>query len=77
MEKNMVIKNFLARYVNIDEINEDTNLYEEGLVNSLFAMQLIMFLEDQFQIRVQNDEIQLKNFATWRSIVQFVQNKLA
>ena len=32
MDKNLSIRNFLARYVNIDEINEDTNLYEEGLV---------------------------------------------
>ena len=41
---------FLGRYIDLNEIEDSTNFYEKGLVNSLFAMQLILFLEEQYQI---------------------------
>ncbi|MEC2503534.1 phosphopantetheine-binding protein, partial [Bacillus cereus] len=38
------------------EFNDDTEIFEEGLVNSLFAIQLMTFLEKEFAIKVTMDD---------------------
>ena len=66
---------FLARYIRNQEIAGDQDLFASGLVNSLFAMQLVLFVEKQFGIRVENQDLDLKNFRTLNAIVELVQRK--
>jgi methoxymalonate biosynthesis acyl carrier protein len=58
-------------------INDTDNIFEIGLVNSLFALQLVTFLEKEFAILVENDDLDLENFNTIDHIFQFVVNKQA
>ena len=54
----------------------DDDIFEQGLVNSMFALQLVMYLEKEFPIKIENDDLQLSNFNTINHIEQFVQRKL-
>lgn len=57
-------------------LTDDTDLFKGGYVNSLFALQMVMYLEDTFKIKIKNKEITEKNFKTIDSIAQVVQRAL-
>ena len=56
-----------------DGLTDDTDLFKGGYVNSLFALQMVMYLEDAFKIKIKNKEITEKNFKTIDSIAGVVQ----
>ena len=66
---------FLGRYIDLNEIEDSTNFYEKGLVNSLFAMQLILFLEEQYQIEITNDDMETENFSSIQAIDKLLNSK--
>ena len=48
MEKDEIknnIRTFIGKFVKTSKFDDDTNLFASGLINSLFAMQLVMFVE--------------------------------
>lgn len=70
------IKDFLSRHIRNHELSDDENLFASGLLNSLFAMQLVMFTEKEFQIKVENEDLDLKNFSTINSLSGFILKKI-
>ena len=77
MEINNIIKNFIQSKIGqeIDFVNDD-NIFELGLVNSLFAMQLVMFLEKEFNIEIENEDLNLNTFSTVNNMKAFIETKL-
>jgi len=43
-------------------VNDDEDLFAAGLVNSLFAMQLVLFVEKKFSIKVENQDLRYCQF---------------
>lgn len=70
------IRTFLFKHIKDNELSDDENLFASGLLNSLFAMQLVMFTEKEFQVKVENEDLDLKNFSTINAIDEFVRRKL-
>jgi len=76
MEENKEkIKKFLSRFFRKHELGDDEDIFSLGFVNSLFAMQLVMFIEKEFGISVENKDLDLKNFSTVNAINQLIENK--
>ena len=75
MTTEIKIRQFLGKYFNADEITNEDNIFELGLVNSLFAMQLVNFIESEFDIAVDNNELDLENFKCISAIVRLVESK--
>ncbi len=69
------IRTFLSRYIRNHELQDDEDIFASRLVNSLFAMQLVLFIEKDFQIKVENEDLDLKNFNTLNSISAFIEQK--
>lgn len=57
------------------EVDDDLDLFESGLVNSLFAMQLVLFVESTFGFRVANDDLDIQNFRSINAIVALIERK--
>lgn len=76
MDMNQKLKNFLNKFIDMTEVSDDDNIFEKGLVNSLFAMQLVSFVEDEFQVTIDNDELDLENFKSISSIENLLNSKL-
>ena len=77
-EVRSVIRNFLANRVKkIAGVGDDLNLVQAGLINSMFAMQLVLFLEKTWSISVPDQEIQIDNFSSIDNLTAFVVKKLA
>jgi acyl carrier protein len=66
------LKSFLAKNRNIDGLADGDDLFEKGFVDSLFALQLIMFLEKEFKLRIPNDMIKEDNFRSVERIAATV-----
>lgn len=69
------IKNFLSHFFREQEIKEDDDIFSLGFVNSLFAMQLVMFLESEFGIMIDNADLELEKFRTINNIEKFIEIK--
>jgi acyl carrier protein len=50
-------------------------LFESGLVNSLFAVQLMTFIERKFGIEVGTDDLEIKNFESISATAAFIARK--
>ena len=75
IENKAIIKSFLSRYIRNHNLNDDTDIFGGGLVNSLFAMQLIAFLEKEFAITIENRDLKLDNFRSINAMASFIETK--
>jgi methoxymalonate biosynthesis acyl carrier protein len=46
------------------DLADDQDIFALGFVNSLFAMQLVLFIEKQFNLQIPNEELDIANFRT-------------
>jgi methoxymalonate biosynthesis acyl carrier protein len=53
-------------------VEVDQDLFESGLVTSMFAMELVVYLEQTFQIAVLGPDLRLDNFRTARTMAALV-----
>ena len=58
------------------KIQDDTQIFETGLLDSMGLLFLIEFLNENFGIEVNDEELNPENFESVNSIVAFVENKL-
>jgi acyl carrier protein len=66
------IHGFIAgRYPDI-EIGVQDDIFALGFINSLFAMELVMFVEKNFGFTVRNDELRIDNFRTIQAMADLV-----
>lgn len=80
MEVKDKIRAFIVKNMSVwddDIVLADTdNIFEKGFVNSLFAMQLLNFAEQEFNITIENSEIDIANFSSVSNMEQLITRKL-
>jgi methoxymalonate biosynthesis acyl carrier protein len=59
------------------EFQDDDDLFVLGVVDSLFALQLVTWVESEFSIIVERDDLDIDNFCSVASLTRFVLGKLA
>lgn len=52
--------------------DDDADLFESGFVDSLFAIEIVVFLERTFKIKIKNKEITKDNFRNINEIAAVV-----
>jgi len=57
------------------QFSDDDNIFRKGFVDSLFAVQLIAYLEAEFGIKVANKDLDINNFSSVNKMVSFVERK--
>lgn len=70
-----IAENFLYARPDI-RLGLDDSLLESGVIDSMGIIELVQFLEEEFQIRVGEQDITEDNFNTLRSIERYVQTCL-
>ncbi len=55
------------------QITESDDIFQLGFINSLFAMELVMFIEKQFGVTIPNDELRIDNFRTTTAMAALVE----
>jgi acyl carrier protein len=73
------IRNFLEENYLLSEdsqeVGDETSLLDEGIIDSTGVLELITFLEDQFGITVEDDEILPENLDSVKKITVYVERK--
>lgn len=58
------------------KIKDNTLLFDEGIFDSLGLLNLISFLEKDFNIKVDDSELDAENFESIKAIESFLERKL-
>lgn len=83
MENQNNVKNDIKKYIleaslsDVKDVEDDALIFENGLLDSMGLLFLIEFLGETFDVEVNDDELNPKNFESINNIVSFVNNKLA
>jgi acyl carrier protein len=69
------IKTFIRTeliYDDDEDFDENTNLIERGIIDSMSLVRLIAFIEENYEIQVQDEDIVPENFSSLNKISSFV-----
>ena len=69
------IKTFIRTELIYDDekdFDENTNLIERGIIDSMSLVRLISFIEENYEIQVQDEDIVPENFSSLNKISSFV-----
>src|SRR5262245_50980098 len=69
------VKTFLARVIPDHELQDEEDIFASGYVNSLFAMQLVLFIEQEFHVAIEDVDMDMENFRTVGAIARLVERK--
>ncbi|KAA2266547.1 acyl carrier protein [Solihabitans fulvus] len=71
------IRTFFSSAVGEGVPHPDDDYFALGLVNSLFALELVTHVERTFGLTVEVEDLDLDNFRTMNRIARFVRHKLS
>ena len=71
--KDFIVDNFL--FGNANKLDTDTPLFEKGIIDSTGVLELLAFIEENFNIKVSDEELVLSNFSSINAIEKFVLSK--
>jgi methoxymalonate biosynthesis acyl carrier protein len=69
------VKNYISPHINGRVLSDDEDMFALGYVNSLFAMQLVAFVEREFSLQFGADDLRLENFRTVGRLVHLIDAK--
>jgi len=73
------IKSFIAEttFTEVEKIKDNTQLFEDGIFDSMGLLSLISFLDDEFGVKTDDAELNEENFGSVEAITLFVERKKA
>jgi acyl carrier protein len=71
------IRGFMARAFDGRAVGDDDDIFALGFANSLFAMQLVAFVEGRFAIEIDSDDLEMDNFRSIAALARLVARKTA
>jgi acyl carrier protein len=66
---------FIGKYVRGHALGGDEDIFASGFVNSMFAMQLVQFVESAFGVTVEDEDLEIDNFKSVNAIAALVERK--
>ncbi len=73
MSPTEILLEFFANEKKISGIDENTDLFKEGHVNSLFALEMVVFLEKTFSLKIPRKEMNKANFTSVGAMAALVE----
>ena len=69
------LRRFIQQSVQLPQLADDEDLFATGIVNSLFAVQLVTFIEKTFGLEVDAEDLEIRNFRSLNAATAFVEKK--
>lgn len=69
------IRNYIIPHMQGYNLRDDEDIFSLDYINSLFAMQLVLFVEHEFKIVVENEDLDIRNFRSVDNIANLVAEK--
>ncbi len=77
-ETTVLIRNFVLRrfpLASSKELTSDLSLLESGIVDSLGVLDLVGFIEEEFGIQAEDDDLVPENFDSIEALTRFVTDR--
>ncbi len=71
------IRAFMSRSFNGRKLADDDDIFALGFGNSLFAIQLVAFVEGEFDVEIDPADLDMENFKTVDALANLVRSKVA
>ena len=72
--KDFIVDNFL--FGDGDKLAIETPLFEKGIIDSTGVLELIAFIEENFNVSVTDEELVQENFSSLNAIDRFLKSKI-
>ena len=69
------IRAFVSRFFRGHDLGDGEDIFATGFVNLMFAMQLVNFVEQEFGITVESEDLEIDNFRSINAIESLVLRK--
>lgn len=70
-----IVENFLFGKAN--GLGDDSSFLDEGIIDSTGILELVSFLEEQYGIRVEDEELVPENLDSINNVVVYLESKTA
>ena len=71
--KEFIVENFL--FGEEDQIELETDFFEKGIIDSTGVIELVSFMEETFEISIDDEELIPENLSSLKNIRVFLQQK--
>ena len=68
------VRQYLSKSIPFS-IGDDEDIFERAIVDSLFAIQLVAFVEQEFSITAEPTDLDINNFCSVSALTRFVEQK--
>jgi len=72
--RTFVVENFL--FGNDDNLEGNTSFLEEGIIDSTGILELVSYLEEEFPITVEDEELIPENLDSINNVTAYLQSKM-
>jgi len=72
--RRFVVENFL--FGEDEGLKDDTSFLEEGVIDSTGILELVSFLEEEFNITIEDEELIPENLDSINYVVSYLQTKI-
>ncbi len=73
--RHFVVENFL--FGDGESLKEDTSFLEKSIIDSTGILELVMFLEETYNMKIEDDELIPENLDNLQNIARFVERKVS
>lgn len=70
------IRGFMNKFFRKSDLRDDDDIFALGYVNSLFSMQLVLYIEKEFKLKLDNDDLNIAYFRSIISIDELINRKI-
>ena len=74
--RDFIIRNFAYGLNNSIHLRDDESLMDAGIIDSTGVIEIISFIESEFEVFISMDEVLPENIHSIESISQFIGNKI-
>ena len=69
-----IVENFL--FGDGQQLQDDTSFMESGIIDSTGILELITFLEEKYEIKIEDDELIPENLDNLQNVARFIDRKI-
>lgn len=72
--RNFIVENFMMG-MNPDELSDSDSLLDKGIIDSTGVLELVGFLEENYRIQIEDEELVPENLDSVDNLASFIQKK--
>jgi acyl carrier protein len=74
--REFILENFVTG-MEIDDLKDDTSFLDEGIIDSTGVLEMVDFLEETYNISVEDEEVLPENFDSINNLAAYIARKRA